>query len=1335
MKTMRMMSLLLALCLLAIGPASTLADALSLDAPEAAIELEEALSADALEDGLELASELELPPEEVGEAVDILPDSLDVAALLLPEEDATQDEAASNDVPADSVPIDSNHFPDAVFREHISGDFDTDGDGYLSPSEIAGVTVMDYSGDSTHMRAIYSMKGIEYFTALRGLSCSCCAIEGTLDLSKNTSLTQVFCAGTYITSLILGVNPNLTILDVHGNSNLKYVSIHGCSQLLALFYSTQTTYDGDIAAESSNHFINGLSKITFYEVPINSITLSATDNDGVVHNDYITVPSTGATVSIDAKLDPSDATQTLEWTSSDELVATVDQDGVVTVHSMPGQEYAHQWGRDICITATAWERSRFYSRKRTSATFYIKIDVPQEITSLKLVPDAVNMVVGEYCELTVNVTPKSAYRQIDWSSSDESVVTWDLLSEGEGYSKAIIIASKPGAVTITAKDRYNDKMRVYCKVTVTGNTSVTLNKTKATVRVGKKCTLTATVTTKDGTNPGVTWFSSDKTVATVSEKGVVTAKKPGVATITAKAKDGSKAKATCKVTVPSTVILNKTKARLSVGKKCTLCATVTTADGTDPGVTWSSSDETVATVTTKGVVTAKKPGVATITAKAKDSSGTKATCKVTVSTTVKVDKSKLRLYINKKGQLTATVITASGKDTGVSWSSNDKSIATVNSAGLVTAKAAGVATITAKAKDGSGAKATCQVTVVPNTKVTLNKTRARLKLGKTLPLKATVTNAEGNVPGVYWTSSDRTVATVNSKGVVTPKMPGTVTISATARDFSGYTANCEVEVYEDLGTTVKLNLTKTRTKAGDEIKLQATCVNEKAGTFPSVTWQSSDSSVASVDSTQKYTCKVTTHKVGTATVTATATDGSKAKATCEITVVDKARTTVTLTQNRVEMNRGGVEFIYAKVDNNTGKDPGVTWSSSNKKVATVKSGMITAEGVGNATITATAKDGSNVKATCKVTVTQIMVNSIKLNKSKVTLKMGQQFQLKATVGPANAFDKAVKWTTSNELVASVEEGRITATSKAGTATITATARDGSGVKATCTVKVTPPVYRALLVSETHYRGILRNEDDIYNAGSLKMMKNMLNGVRGAWGGGKIKVTTAEDLTAKELKKRIEDTFAGADEDDFSIFYIATHGDWQSTGAEAGALTMSDGRNLNLSVLRDWLEKIPGDVIVILSSCGSGAAITRNGLGQVDNQAAAFDEEVVRVFAEGNDRARKSAIRANTGEFLDRDKFYVLTSCEYRTQSYWHTRGDDLDQAYHYFTKWLTEGVGKSGNMPADRMYWGNNNGIVELDELYKYISEVGNNTPITVDGEKFYQHVQVYPNYGYQLFR
>ena len=169
--------------------------------------------------------------------------------------------------------------------------------------------------------------------------------------------------------------------------------------------------------------------------------------------------------------------------------------------------------------------------------------------------------------------------------------------------------------------------------------SITGDSKTVYVAKGKKVSLksTVTVTPNKSANKGVTYKSSNKKVATVTKKGVVKGVKKGTAKITVTSKKNTKKSATIQVQVKaaavSKVALNQTEAAIKAGEKLTLQATVTAGKKACKKVVWSSSDKKVVKVTKKGVVKAVAAGTATVTVKAIDGSGKKATCKVTVTDT------------------------------------------------------------------------------------------------------------------------------------------------------------------------------------------------------------------------------------------------------------------------------------------------------------------------------------------------------------------------------------------------------------------------------------------------------------------------------------------------------------------------------------------------------------------------------------------------------------------------------------------------------------------------------------------------------------------------------
>ena len=252
---------------------------------------------------------------------------------------------------------------------------------------------------------------------------------------------------------------------------------------------------------------------------------------------------------------------------------------------------------------------------------------------------------------------------------------------------------------------------------------VALNKKVATVNVGKKVTVKATVTPANADNKTLVWTSSNTKIATVSN-GVVKGVKAGRVIITAKTTDGSNISATCTVTVkqPVTRISLSKKATMYTGKKLTLKAKVIPANASNKALTWKSSNTKIAKVASNGVVTGVKAGTVKITATAKDGSRKSATCTVTVRQSVsKITLSKTNVVLPKKGssynvRVTVAPKNAYNKNVTVK-SANTKvvkvSASTVKSGKTVkiTAVKRGKTKVAFTAKDGSKKSAICKVTV------------------------------------------------------------------------------------------------------------------------------------------------------------------------------------------------------------------------------------------------------------------------------------------------------------------------------------------------------------------------------------------------------------------------------------------------------------------------------------------------------------------------------------------------------------------------------------------------------------------------------------------------
>lgn len=420
---------------------------------------------------------------------------------------------------------------------------------------------------------------------------------------------------------------------------------------------------------------------------------------------------------------------------------------------------------------------------------------------------------------------------------------------------------------------------------------------------------------------------------------------------------------------------------------------------------------------------------------------TKKTMKVGQTTTLKVKK-----------------VSPSNASKSVKYSTSKKSVAIVDSKGKIKAKAAGTATITVTSKSNSKVKATCKVTVKqPVKKIQISKNVLAVQKGKTVNIKATVKPKNASNKKLKYKTSNKKIATVNSKGKVKGIKNGTVTITVTAADGSKKKATCKVGVYTAKIKKATVSPSKKTLNVGQTVTLKTKIKSPSKGAVNLFTWTSSNKKVASVDAKGK----VKALKAGTATITGTAADGSKKKVTCKITVKQPVKK-VTIAPSSTQVTEGQKVKLKVNVSPANASNKKVTWKSKNTSIATVDgNGVVTGKKAGNATITATAADGSGKSASATVNVKAkpvdpkpenpiIRVSGITLDKSSVEVKANAPaFTIKATVTPSNATDKTVTWKTSNASVADVNAGTVTVKAE-GTATITAIA---GGKTASCVVKV------------------------------------------------------------------------------------------------------------------------------------------------------------------------------------------------------------------------------------------------------------------------------------------
>lgn len=370
--------------------------------------------------------------------------------------------------------------------------------------------------------------------------------------------------------------------------------------------------------------------------------------------------------------------------------------------------------------------------------------------------------------------------------------------------------------------------------------------------------------------------------------------------------------------------------------------------------------------------------------------------------------------------------------------------------------------------------------------IKLSKNKVTLINGKNCTLKATITPKNATNKKVTWKSSNKNVATVDKNGKVVAKRRGTCTITVSATDGSGVNAVCKVTV-KQLVTSIKLNKSVINlNKKGDKATLKATVKPNNADN-KKVTWSSKSSKNVRVN--KKGTVKALRND-SYSWVFVKATDGSK-KGTKVLVVVGRKANKVEIgktVKQKVKVKKGkkktinkfvklnsmniisGKSFTFSK--RVTGKKNksvvygGVTWKSSNPKVLTIDNkGKIKAIKLGSVNVTATTMDGSKKSVKCKVRV----INPVKKitfdKKNKYNVDYGKSINLKANIEPNDASIKTLKWVSSNKKVLTVNKnGKVTAKGL-GSAVITVSATDGSGVKINHRVSVNIPLNKKLTVKQ------------------------------------------------------------------------------------------------------------------------------------------------------------------------------------------------------------------------------------------------------------------------------
>jgi len=783
-------------------------------------------------------------------------------------------------------------------------------------------------------------------------------------------------------------------------------------------------------------------------VVLQSIRVSAS-------NPSLTAGTTGQLTAMGSYSDGSsqDLTKSATWSSSNPSVATVNGNGL-----------AKGMAQGACtVTAT---------QATVSGATTLTVAAPP-LVSIAVTAASPSIGAGSTDQFTATGTYSDGSTQnitgsVTWSVSNSAIAT--IASNG------LATGTANGSATITAT---SGSISGTASLTVTiALVSISVSPAVPTIAIGTDQQFKATGTFTDGSTQDVTstvnWVSAKTTIANVSNtvptKGLAQAVAAGSSVITASSGSIS---ASATLTVSSgtltSIAVTPANSTVPIGLIQQLTATGTFSDGTTQDitntVTWSTSPNTVASITVSGAATALKSGKATITA---TSGGVSGNTQMTVNTgnlvSITIKQGNVTLAQGTSTTLTAVGLFNDGSTRDISnqvtWSSSNPGFATIQSTGRAQSVSPGLTTITA-ALGVQSASVSLTVTNATIVSISVAPSITSIALGTQLSFAATGLFSDSSTQtitsNVTWTSSDTTVATMSTsgaKGIVTAVGTGPVTINAT---FGATTGSAQLNVTSAALTSI--SLTPATSTLAPASTIQWTAV----GTFSDGTtqnlstiahWTSSSSSVATVTS---YGA-VTGQSAGIAVITASLQGIS---GTANIVVESAALTSISVLPSNptvpesISTSLSAIGVFGGDPNNTQDLTSAVSWTSSAASVATVSNaggtkGDATGVAPGSSTITAlfAAPGGATTVGTTTLQVTNATLNALAVLPSSASITLGspQGFAVKGIFSDGSVIDLSTQatWTSSNVNVAVINSQGLASSVSSGTTTITASLNGVTG---------------------------------------------------------------------------------------------------------------------------------------------------------------------------------------------------------------------------------------------------------------------------------------------------
>ena len=429
-------------------------------------------------------------------------------------------------------------------------------------------------------------------------------------------------------------------------------------------------------------------------------------------------------------------------------------------------------------------------------------ETPKEVKvqQITLTPSTSSVVVGESLQITAKVLPENA---------TNTTLKWKITPENVLKPTAVpgqFTAQQVGEALVRAEAADGSGITAECKVVVKPRLvqSISLNATQKNLIIGDSFTLTATAMPENATNRSVIWKLVSGDAISLSNTGVIQAKKVGEALVRAEAADGSGITAECEVVVKPRMVqsisLNATKKDLLVGETFTLTATAMPENATNRNVIWKLVSGNAISLSNIGVIQSKKVGAALVRAEAADGSGITAECKVVVKPrlvqTISLNATKKDLLVGETFTLTATAMPENATNRNVIWKLVSGDAISLSNTGVIQAKKVGEALVRAEAADGSSISAECKVVVKPRLvqAISLKLEKDTVAVGEHFTVTADVLPKNATNSTLQWSVSAPLLLKHLGAGSFEALKTGSATITAQARDGSKQEASCRIEI-------------------------------------------------------------------------------------------------------------------------------------------------------------------------------------------------------------------------------------------------------------------------------------------------------------------------------------------------------------------------------------------------------------------------------------------------------------------------------------------------------------------------------------------------------------